>query len=85
MSSVRAIKTALSKEVKNMQRVLSAKDRQRDRELVEVLSAISVVSGRLATKLALIQGKSTKGEKMYGKNERNSYADRRTSCGGCRY
>ena len=40
-----------------------------DQELIEVLTAISVVSKRLAMKLALIQSQSTEGGKQ---NEQSS-------------
>ena len=56
-----------------------------DEELVEVLTAISVVSMRLARKLALLAGqsKSMEGEKMDGQNEQFVYDYRRVA--QCRY
>ena len=42
-----------------------------DQELIDVLTAISVVSKRLAMKLALIQSQSTEGGKQDEQNERN--------------
>ena len=41
-----------------------------DQELIDVLTAISVVSKRLAMKLALIQSQSTEGGKQDEQNER---------------
>lgn len=41
-----------------------------DKELIDVLTAISVVSRRLAMKLALIQSQSTEGGKQDEQNER---------------
>ena len=56
-----------------------------DEELVEVLTAISVVSMRLARKLALLAGqsKSKEGEKTDGQNEKFVYDYRRVA--QCRY
>ena len=56
-----------------------------DEELVEVLTAISVVSMRLARKLALLAGqsKSMEGDKMDGQNEQFVYDYRRVA--QCRY
>lgn len=41
-----------------------------DQELIDVLTVISVVSKRLAMKLALIQSQSTEGGKQDEQNER---------------
>ena len=50
-----------------------------DQELIEVLTAISVVSKRLAMKLALIQSQSTEGGKQNEQNERYGCDHRRTA------
>ena len=55
-----------------------------DQELIDVLTAISVVSKRLAMKLALIQSQSTEGGKQDEQNERYGYNYRRvTQCSRC--
>ena len=55
-----------------------------DQELIDVLTAISVVSRRLAMKLALIQSQSTEGGKQDEQNERYGYDHRRaTQCSRC--
>lgn len=56
-----------------------------DRELIDVLMAISVVSKRLAMKLALIQSQSTEGGKQDEQNVRYSRDHRRTAHRCCRY
>ena len=53
-----------------------------DQELIDVLTAISVVSRRLAMKLALIQSQSTKGGKQDEQNERNG-SDHQGVAGYC--
>lgn len=53
-----------------------------DQELIDVLTAISVVSRRLAMKLALIQSQSTEGGKQ---DERYDCDHRRTAHCCCRY
>ena len=56
-----------------------------DQELIEVLTAISVVSKRLAMKLALIQSQSTEGGKQDEQNERYGCDHRRSAHCCCRY
>mgnify|MGYP000307971237 FL=1 len=53
-----------------------------DQELIDVLTAISVVSKRLAMKLALIQSQSTEGGKQDEQNERNG-SDHQRVTGYC--
>ena len=53
-----------------------------DKELIDVLTAISVVSKRLAMKLALIQSQSTEGGKQDEQNERNG-SDHQGVAGYC--
>lgn len=52
-----------------------------DEELIELLSAISVVSNRLATNLSKLAGqsKSKEGGKFYEQNERTISCSRRTA------
>ena len=55
-----------------------------DQELIEVLTAISVVSKRLAMKLALIKSQSTEGGRQDEQNERYGYDHRRAAqCSRC--
>ena len=56
-----------------------------DRELIEVLTAISEVSKRLAFKLERMQAMKTEGGRRNGQNERNVRCHRRTENCGCRY
>ena len=56
-----------------------------DQELIDVLTAISVVSRQLAMKLALIQSQSTGGGKQDEQNERYGYDHRRAAHCCCRY
>ena len=56
-----------------------------DKELVDVLTAISVVSKRLAMKLALIQSQSTEGGKQDEQNERYGCDHRGAAQCCCRY
>ena len=56
-----------------------------DRELIDVLMAISAVSKRLAVKLALIQSQSMEGGKQDKQNERYGCNHRRTAYCCCRY
>lgn len=56
-----------------------------DQELIDVLTAISVVSRRLAMKLALIQSQSTEGGKQDEQNERYGCDHRRAAQCCCRY
>ena len=56
-----------------------------DQELIDVLTAISVVSRRLAMKLALIQSQSTEGGKQDEQNERYGRNYRRAAHCCCRY
>ena len=58
-----------------------------DEELVEVLTAISVVSMRLARKLTMLAGqcKTTEGGKSDEQNERNGCDHRRTAQSPCSY
>lgn len=56
-----------------------------NQELIEVLSAISMVSKRLAMKLALIQSQSMEGGKQDEQNERYGCDHRRTTYCCCRY
>lgn len=56
-----------------------------DQELIDVLTAISVVSKRLAMKLALIQSQSTEGGKQDEQNERYGGDYRRAAHCCCRY
>lgn len=56
-----------------------------DRELIDVLTAISVVSKRLAMKLALIQSRSMEGGKQDEQNERYGCDHRRAAHCRCRY
>ena len=53
-----------------------------DQELIEVLTAISVVSKRLAMKLALIKSQSTEGGRQDEQNERNG-SDHQGVAGYC--
>lgn len=53
-----------------------------DRELMEVLAAISVVSGRLAVKLAMMQNQSTEGG---SKDARYGHDHRETAYCCCHY
>jgi hypothetical protein len=65
-----------SKEVKRMYKAQTTpRSNTTDDELVDVLTAISVVSMRLARKLTLLAGQSqyTEGGKSYGQNQRNGY------------
>ena len=50
-----------------------------DQELIEVLTAISVVSKRLAMKLALIKSQSTEGGRQDEQNERYGRDHRRAA------
>ena len=56
-----------------------------DQELIDVLAAISMVSKRLAMKLALIQSQSTGGGKQDEQNERYGGDHRRAAHCCCRY
>lgn len=56
-----------------------------DQELIDVLTAISVVSRRLAMKLALIQSQSTEGGKQDEQNERYGRNYLRAAHCCCRY
>lgn len=56
-----------------------------DQELIDVLTAISMVSKRLAMKLALIQSQSTEGGKQDEQNERYGCDNRRAAHCCCRY
>lgn len=56
-----------------------------DQELIDVLTAISVVSRRLAMKLALIQSQSTEGGKQDEQNERYGRNHRSAAHCCCRY
>ena len=56
-----------------------------DQELIDVLTAISVVSRRLAMKLALMQSQSTEGGKKDEQNERYGCDNRRAAQFCCRY
>ena len=59
--------------------------RDTDQELIEVLTAISVVSKRLAIKLARMQAMKTEGGRRNEQNERNVRGHRRTENCGCHY
>lgn len=63
-----------------MQKSVYCTDAQ-DAELIELLSAISLVSKRLATNLSRLakQSQKKKGEKSYGQNERTITCNRRTT------
>ncbi len=56
--------------------------KERDAELIAVLSAISQVSGRMARNLELIanQRQSQKGEATHVKSKGNGYDHRRSAC-----
>ena len=56
-----------------------------NQERIDVLTAISMVSKRLAMKLALIQSQSTEGGKQDEQNERYGYDHRRAAYCCCRY
>ena len=56
-----------------------------DRELIDVLTAISAVSKRLAVKLALIQSQSMEGGKQDEQNERYGCNHQRAAHCCCRY
>lgn len=57
------------------------RDRAQDEELIGVLTAISVVSKRLAKKLSMLAGQSqsTEGGKTDGQNERTGRRNRGTA------
>jgi hypothetical protein len=85
---MKARKTAFRLEVKEMiQERKDTRTQVADEELIEVLTAISVVSKRLARKLALLAGqsKSMEGGKTDEQNERNGCVYRRTAQRCCRY
>ncbi|MCM1439295.1 MAG: hypothetical protein NC131_08875 [Roseburia sp.] len=58
-----------------------------DKELVDVLTAISVVSMRLARKLTMLESQSQRkeGGKSHGKNQRTGYGYQRSAKCGCRH
>ena len=77
--------TVPSKEVNRMYEAQKKHDTGTDKELIDVLTAISVVSKRLAMKLALVQSQSTEGEKQDEQNERYGCNHRRAAHCCCRY
>lgn len=77
--------TAPSKEVNRMYEAQKKHGTGTDKELIDVLTAISVVSRRLAMKLALIQSQSTEGGKQDEQNERYGCDHRRAAQCCCRY
>ena len=81
----RAKHTAPSKEVNRMYEAQKKRGTGTDQELIEVLTAISVVSKRLAMKLALIQSQSTEGGKQDEQNERYGCDHRRAAHCCCHY
>lgn len=76
---------APSKEVNRMYDALRKHGTGTDQELIDVLTAISMVSKRLAMKLALIQSQSTEGGKQDEQNERYGCDHRRAAHCCCRY
>jgi hypothetical protein len=78
--------TAPSKEVNEMYGT-DTRTRAADEELIEVLTAISVVSKRLARKLTVLanQSQHKEGGKADEQNERYGYYHRRTAECRCRY
>ncbi len=61
--------------------------RAADEELIDVLTAISIVSMRLAKNIALLTGQSQseEGGKTYGQDERYGYGHRRIKSCYCHY
>ena len=76
---------APSREVNRMYEAQKKHGTDTDQELIDVLVAISVVSRRLAMKLALIQSQSTEGGKQDEQNERYGCDHRRIAHCCCRY